>query len=45
VESQQWSKALVISCVLNATKLDKLAKAFPELLVVLQKKLKSFNIK
>lgn len=45
VETQQWSKALVISCVLNATKLDKLAKAFPELLVVLQHKLKSFNIK
>jgi hypothetical protein len=39
VETQQWSKALVISCVLNATKLDKLAKAFPELLVVLQHKL------
>lgn len=45
VEAQQWGKTLVISCVLNATKLDKLAKALPELLIVLQNKLKNFNMK
>jgi hypothetical protein len=30
MEAQQWSKALVIPCVLNATKLDKLAKSLPK---------------
>ena len=45
VEAQQWGKALVIPCVLNATKLNKLAKALPKLLIILQNKLKSINIK
>jgi hypothetical protein len=44
MEAQQWSKALVIPCVLNATKLDKLAKALPKLLIVLQNKLENINI-
>lgn len=44
VEAQQWSKALVIPCVLDATKLDKLAKALPKLLIVLHNKLKNINV-
>ena len=45
VEAQQWGKALVIPCVLNATKLNKLAKALPKLLIILHNKLKSMNVK
>jgi hypothetical protein len=36
VEMKQGSKALLIPSVLNTAKLDKLAKALPELLIVLQ---------
>jgi hypothetical protein len=36
VEMQQGSKALLIPGVLNTAKLDKLAKALPELLIVMQ---------